>query len=32
VKFFVEGQEEIGSPDVPPFLRQERRCLPATWC
>ena len=24
VKFFFEGQEEIGSPDIPPFLTQER--------
>ena len=24
VKFFIEGQEEIGSPDVPPFLREHR--------
>lgn len=24
VKFFIEGQEEIGSPDLPPFLEQQR--------
>ncbi len=24
LKFFLEGQEEIGSPDVPPFLRKQR--------
>ncbi len=24
LKFFIEGQEEIGSPDVPPFLREQR--------
>jgi acetylornithine deacetylase/succinyl-diaminopimelate desuccinylase-like protein len=24
VKFFFEGQEEIGSPDIPPFLQAQR--------